>query len=197
VYGTAPLFAAMGFAALPLFTFVFDGAVAASLLVPVLFLCAGFYMNGTLSVPYYFSLAVGKPEIAARQNLLALVVVLPVVVAATAVWGLSGAAFSWVFYHLFAYGYSVPRICRECLHVSAASWYQQVARAAALVAASYGLLGAGLLLSHRGGVLALVFAFVLGSALYVAIGFVVAWPEVRREWRYAARDTGAVVEPAA
>ena len=187
----------MGFAALPLFTFVFDGAVAASLLVPVLVLCLGFYMNGTLSVPYYFSLAVGKPEIAARQNLLAVVVVLPVVVAATAVFGLSGAAFSWVFYHLFAYAYSVPRICRECLHVKTVSWYRQVGTVALLGAGSYGVTAIGLLLSHRVSPVGLVAAFALGSALYAAIGYVLAWPEFRREWRYAARETGAAIEPAA
>jgi O-antigen/teichoic acid export membrane protein len=197
VYGTAPLFAAMGFATLPLFTFVFDGTVASSLVVPVLWLCAGFYMNGTLSVPYYFSLAVGKPEIAARQNLLAVVVVLPVVVAATAVFGLAGAAFSWVFYHLFAYACSVPRICRECLHVKTVSWYRQVGKAAALVAGSYGVTAIGLLLSHRVSLAGLAIAFVLGSALYAALGYLLAWPELRREWRYAARETGVAIDPAA
>jgi O-antigen/teichoic acid export membrane protein len=197
VYGTAPLFAAMAFAALPIFTFVFDRVVASSLAVPVIFLCLGFYMNGTLSVPYYLSLAVGKPQIAARQNLLALVVVLPVVVAATAVWGLSGAAFSWVFYHLFAYAYSVPRICRECLQVKTMSWYRQVGKVAVLVAGSYGVAAMLLLVTNRVSTLGLVIAFALGSALYAAIGYLVAWPEVRREWRYAARDAGAALEPAA
>ena len=197
VYGTAPLFAAMGFAALPLFTFVFNGAVAASLVGPVLLLCAGFYMNGTLSVPYYFSLAVGKPEIAARQNLLAVVVVLPVVVAATALFGLNGAAFSWVFYHLFAYAYSVPRICRECLQVKTVSWYRQVAKAAAMVGGSYGVVAIGLLFSGRASVVGLIVGFALGSVLYAAIGYLLAWPEVRREWRYAARETGVTIEPAA
>lgn len=197
VYGTAPLFAAMAFAALPLFTFVFDRAVAAALVLPVAWLCVGFYMNGTLSVPYYFSLAVGKPEIAARQNLLALVVVLPVAVAATAHWGLSGAAFSWVFYHLFAYAYSVPRICRECLQVKTVTWYRQVGKAAILVAASYGVAAALLLIGHRVATVGLLIAFTLASALYAAMGYVLAWPEVRREWRYAAREAGAAIEPAA
>jgi len=197
VYGTAPLFAAMGFAALPLFTFVFDSAVASSLLVPAILLCVGFYMNGTLSVPYYFSLAAGKPEIAARQNLLALGVVLPVAVVATAGFGLSGAAFSWVFYQLFAYAYSVPRICRECLHVNAISWYRQAGKAALLVAGSYGVAAILLLASHRVSLAGLLIAFTLGSALYAVIGYPLAWPEIRREWRYAAREVRSAIEPAA
>ena len=44
-----------------------------------------------------------------RLNLVALLVVTPVTAALVYAFGIPGAAFSWVFYHLFAYVYTVPQ----------------------------------------------------------------------------------------
>jgi len=197
VYGTAPLFGAMAFAALPTLTFVFNRSVATSLLFPVVLLCLGFYMNGTLSLPYYLTLATGKPEIPARQNLLALPIVLPVVIASVAAFGLVGAAFSWVFYHLFAYAYTVPRICREVLGSQAWSWYAPVGRTAGLVTASYGL--AALVIALLGGPSTpmLAIGYALATAVYAVGAYLVAWPTVRREWAYAVRPSGILGADAA
>jgi hypothetical protein len=81
----------------------------------------------------------GKPQIAARLNLYALFVVLPVTAILIFNFGLPGAGFSWVFYHLFAYAYMVPRICRECLQTSPWTWYGHVGRVLALGAVTYGV----------------------------------------------------------
>jgi len=197
VFGTAPLFAAMAFVALPLFTFVFNAAVATTLLIPIVALCLGFYMNGTLSVPYYLTLAVGKPEIPARQNLLALGIVVPVVVASVLTLGLTGAAFSWIFYHLFAYAYTVPRICREVLAVSPAGWYAQLAKAGALGGISYGVTAVTVTVLTGPSVAGLAIGFTLATAIYAAGGYLVAWPELRRDWGYAGRIDDETEVPAA
>jgi len=127
-FGTAPIFASVPFVALPIFSRIFNAHSAQVLLLPATFLCIGYYMNGTLVAPYVASLAVGRPDIAARQNLLALLIVPPASAVAIYWFGLSGAGFSWVVYHIFAYAYGLPRICRECLGISPRTWFWHVLR---------------------------------------------------------------------
>jgi hypothetical protein len=137
-YGTLPLFTGICFAAIPAYTYVFNPAVAQLLLLPTAFLALGTWMNTTLNIPYTLSLAMGKPGIAARLNLYALICVLPVTAALTFIFGLPGAGFSLVFYHLFAYAYMVPRICRECLESGGLAWYLHISKILGLAAVTYG-----------------------------------------------------------
>jgi O-antigen/teichoic acid export membrane protein len=122
-FGTVPIFAAVPFAAIPVFSRVFDMPTARLLVLPSTFLCIGYYMNGALTAPYVVSLAVGRPDITARQNFAALFVVAPASAIAIYWFGLDGAGFSWVLYHLFAYSYGLPTICRDCLGIPARAWY--------------------------------------------------------------------------
>jgi O-antigen/teichoic acid export membrane protein len=138
-FGTLPLFTGICFAALPVYGYVFNASVAQRLLLPTAFLALGAWMNGTLTVPYTLSVAMGKPQIAARLNIYALLAVLPVTALLIYFFGLAGAGFSWVFYHLFAYTYMVPKICRECLQSSPWSWYAHVAKVLGLAAVTYGV----------------------------------------------------------
>ena len=138
-FGTLPVFAAIPFFALPLLGYLFNDQIAQSLLLPTAFLSLGFYMNATITMPYTTSLAVGRPRIAVQLNLVALLVVTPVTAALVYLFGIPGAAFSWIFYHLFAYAYAVPRWCSQCLHQSSRTWYVHVCRAFALGALAYGL----------------------------------------------------------
>ncbi len=137
-FGTVPLFAAIPFAVLPVFGFVFNADVARMLFVPLMFITVGIYMNGTLNVPYVFSLAVGRPDIAVRINFYALFIVLPVTVGLIYLYGLVGAGLSCLFYHLFAYAYGVRRICFECLEITVWHWYKHVLRILVLTCGTYG-----------------------------------------------------------
>lgn len=138
-FGTMPLFAGICFAGLPVYAYVFNTGVAERLLLPTAFLALGTWMNSTLSIPYTLSVAMGNPQIGVRLNLYALIAVLPVTAALIYRFGLPGAGFSWVFYHLFAYSYMVPRICRECLQGSPWVWYGHVAKVLGLAAVTYGV----------------------------------------------------------
>jgi len=123
-------------------------------------------MNAALATPYITSLAVGKPQIAARANAVAIFVVLPVTVFLIASYGIVGAAASWVFYHLFAWAYMVPMICHECLDMSPWRWYAHAFRAFGLAFAAYGL--SWLLIASPGSysLFALTLAYLVGSALF-------------------------------
>ncbi len=176
---TPPFFAALTFGTSPIFAYVFDASVARALVVPVALLCGGWFLNATLNVPYVLSLAVGRPDIVARQNLLALVTVLPVAVLGVVVFGLRGAAFGWVFYQLFAYSYGVPRICRECLGMSPLAWYRDVAKVTAVIVITYGAAYWLALSAGRGSLGWLVACYAVSSALYAAIVALLIGRELR------------------
>ncbi len=178
-FGTVPLFAVIPFAAIPLFTYLLNAEAARMLLLPITFLSVGFYMNGTLTVPYVFSLAVGKPGIAARLNFYALFCVLPVTFALVYFFGLTGAGFSWVFYHLFAYAYAVPRICLDCLKTPKWKWYLHVAKAVALTALTYGLAWAVLRSTGDHSLLPLALAFGAATTVFMVVAYFCIAHEVR------------------
>jgi O-antigen/teichoic acid export membrane protein len=168
-FSTAPLFAGICFAALPLYTYLFNAGVSTRLLLPTTLLAIGFYLNSALNQPFMLSFAAGKPHIIVKGNLLALFVVLPVTVAFIVAYGMTGAALSWVFYNVFAFVYMVPRICRECLQITVWNWYQQILRSGVLALAVYG--AAWLLIGRAGSFStpALVLGYAAGSVGF-AIG---------------------------
>jgi O-antigen/teichoic acid export membrane protein len=178
-FGTAPLFAVIPFAVLPVFGFVFNPDVARMLLLPITFLTIGFYMNGALNVPYVFSLAVGKPEISAKSNFLALFIVLPVTGILIYFFGLTGAAFSWVFYHLFAYSYAVPRICSECLGIPVREWYLHIFKILVLIGLTYGLAWTINDLIGNHSILSLSLAYTIGSIAFFIGSYFMIGEELR------------------
>jgi len=182
-YAVIPMFAAIPFAARPLFTFVLNAEGARMLLWPVTFLSIGFCMNGTMSIPYVFSLAVGKPEIAARTNFYALFAVLPVTLLLVYRFGIAGAGFSWVFYHLFAYGYMMPRTCSECLDMPVWKWYFHVFKVFVLAGLTYGGAWAIVMLVGSFSVLSLALGYAFASIAFVAAAYRLIGNELRETLR--------------
>jgi O-antigen/teichoic acid export membrane protein len=182
-YAVMPLFAAIPFAARPLFTFVLNAEAARMLLWPVTFLCIGFCMNGTMSIPYILSLAVGKPEIAVRSNTYALFAVLPVTALLIYQFGIAGAGFSWVFYNLFAYAVLMPRTCSECLGIPVWKWYLHVFKIFLLAGLTYG--GAWTIITFQGSssILPLVLGYAFASIVFAAAAYRLIGDEVRETLR--------------
>lgn len=178
-FATVPFFAAIPFAILPLFSYLFNRDVAQMLLLPITFLCVGYYMHGALHMPYYFSLAVGKPEISTRSNFYALFVVLPVTVLLVYFFGLPGAGFSWVFYHLFAYSYAIPRICSECLEMPVSEWYRHVLKIFALLGSTYGVAWVVVASVSAYTVQALGFAYIGASLAFLFGAYLMIGHELR------------------
>jgi O-antigen/teichoic acid export membrane protein len=179
-FGTVLLFAAVPFAAIPLFSRVFDVQSAHLLLLPATFLCVGTYMNGTLLSPYVVSLAVGRPDIIARQNLVALFIIPPVSAIAIYWFGLNGAGFSWVVYHIYTYSYGLPRLCRECLGIAPRIWYGHVLRILGSALLIYG--AAWELARWVGGfsILSMATAYGVGSIVYGAVVFWMMGDDLRQ-----------------
>lgn len=178
-FGTLPLFTLIVFAAWPAYSYLFGSSGAQRLLLPTAFLCLGFYMNAVLTMPYMVSLAVGKPEIASRLNLLALFVVLPVTLVLILWLGLVGAGLSWVFYHLFAYAYMVPRVCRECLHIPVRGWYVHFAKVIALGAITYAPTWWFIAVPTGYAIPGLAIAYVISTLAFLGIAYLSIGPELK------------------
>jgi len=178
IFGAAPLFAGVVFGAEPILRYVFNDDVALALILPTVLLCVGSYMNASVSTLYVVSLAVGRPDIAARQNAFALIVVTPIAVVSVLHFGLAGAGASWVFYHLFAYAYGVPRLCRHCLGLSPRLWIVGVTRIMAVTVISYGT-AYWLAFALGAGVVVLAIFFALASLAYVGAGYLMLGRELQ------------------
>lgn len=134
-----PLFAAISFASFPIFSYLFNEGIARTLILPTTLLCFGFYMTGTFTIPNNIAFAVGKPNIVARQNLVAIFIVIPITFLCIRMWGMVGASLSTIVYGLFCYIYGIPRICVECIGVSAKKWYIHILRIYCLIGLTYGM----------------------------------------------------------
>jgi len=178
-FATIPVFAAVPFAAIPVFSRVFDLHSAHLLLLPTTFLCLGTYMNGTLTAPFVVSLAVGRPDITARQNVIALFVVVPASAFAIYFFGLNGAGFCWVFYHIYAYCYGLPQICRECLGMTARVWYWHVLRILAFALLIYGSAWVIVGTLGRPSIPYFSVAYLLATVLYCTVALEMMGKELR------------------
>jgi O-antigen/teichoic acid export membrane protein len=190
-FGTIPVFAGVPFVTLPLFSRVFDLPSARMLLVPCTLLAIGYYMNGAITTPYVVSLAVGRPDIAARQNVLGLLIVTPASAAAIYWFGLSGAGFSWVIYHIYAYSYGLPRMCRECVGMAPRLWYWHVFRIMGAAFLIYGSIWRLIAWGGNFSLLALAAGYIAGSVIYCAFAFWVMGDELRTTiMQYVTRGRG-------
>jgi len=85
----------------------------------------------------------------------------------------------WVVYHLVAYVYGLPRMCREGMGVSTRSWLSRQAGPMALLAGCYGLaflLGFGIGGGSTGALLA---SYLLATIVYVVAGFRLLGSEIK------------------
>jgi O-antigen/teichoic acid export membrane protein len=179
-YSMVPVSAAVVFGARPLFTYLLDAHAAQVVFVPIVLLCLGFFMNGSLYMPSAVALAAGRPDIGARQNFYALLTITPITILLIWKWKLVGAGLSVVVYHLFAYGYAARRIAAECLGFAPGEWHLRVLKVVAAAAISYGAVWAVLMRGGREALASMMVAYLLASALYATIAFRAVGPEMRQ-----------------
>lgn len=194
-FGTVPVFAGLAFAAFPIFTFLFGTGIAATLILPTALLSLGWFMNGSLTIPYLYSLAADRPEVAVGQNFWALVLVLPFTAILTLRFGLAGAAASWVVYHVFAYLYSIPRLC-PVIGIHWTAWFGQLGKVAALAMITYGPAWAIAWLTNF-ATPALAIGFVIASLAFAVVGYRLIGAVLRSALRdHAKAMTGSVLHAA-
>jgi O-antigen/teichoic acid export membrane protein len=178
-YGTVPLFAGVCFAALPVYNFIFNVDAAWLLMIPTALLSLATYLNGTTTIPYMLSVAVGRPDIGLRTNVIALVMMLPVTIALTYWLGLTGAALSMVFYNCVLLAYMVPRISRECLEIAPLSWYLHMARALAAAAVIYGAAWLAIVIPGGYSLIACVIGYAVATIGFAGAAMLLIGPELK------------------
>ena len=135
---TVPVFASMPFACLPLISYVLNEEIARLLFLPISLLSFAFYIDGTTHIPYYFSLAMGKPNISAKSLLYQSLFSVPTTIILVYYYGLVGAGLSVIFGELFGFAYFILRVCSECLKISAREWYGHILKILILASLTYG-----------------------------------------------------------
>lgn len=156
------------FAVRALMRYIFDDHAAAAVLIPTALLCFGSALNATLVAPYQLSLVLGRPDLGARLNALALITIIPLTVVATWQLGMNGAGLAWVAYHVLAFVYFVPRVCRQCLQVSTWRWLASTGARLSTAVACYGAAWFFLVWEGTWSIPIVIASWSLGSALLVA-----------------------------
>jgi len=134
-----PVFIVLPFIAIPLLTYIFNREIALSLQLSVVILSVAFYMNGTLTIIYRIMLASGMPDIAVKQNLYSLIVVVPLSFLLIYYWSMTGAALAWVCYFLIAYLISIPTVFSRCLRLPWTDFYFHLLKILLLTLLTYGI----------------------------------------------------------
>ena len=167
---------------------IFNAEVAELIWGPLLLLSISQYLLGLLSVPYWLSIAVKRPDISLRTNLWAFLFVLPAIVVLTYHYGLVGAAISSLLYAAWQLLYFIPRFCSQCLGSHASFWYRQTGTYFAIGLLTYGLpwfsawvLGEGLSLTG------LVGSYTLGTLAFLLAGWFKVGPDLRASLLHSVR----------
>lgn len=126
IVGMLPVFAAIPFFSVPVFTFVLDREIALMLEVPLILLAISFYLNATIRTMSVYLTAVGRPKYIILSNILSLIFVTPVTVYLIIEHQLVGAALAWVIYYLFGIVFIFPRAFREEFESGYSVWLKSV-----------------------------------------------------------------------
>ncbi len=144
-------------------------------------------MNGTVMIPYALSFALNRPQITARMNVYALVLVLPASALLIHFFGLAGAGLSWLTYNVFIYCYSIPRISKECLHLPTLQWYRHMLKVALLGVLSYGVCFLILSFTKSQSILVVALLYLLGSGVFLYGAYFLIGKELKDSLNYYAR----------
>lgn len=175
-----PITAAVAMIGTMITRLVFNQEVTEMLVFPLIFLAVGQFLLGTLYIPIWLSYAMNKPEIALRANVWSLLVVGPATIVLTYKWGMLGAAFSSVLYALWQIMYFVPRFCTRCLADSPWPWFRHAGPIAVLGLLTYGVSWMGAWLTGEGmTVRGLIAAYVVGSGLFITLGWLMLGDELK------------------
>ena len=183
-----PIFALIVFIERPGMELLFDKNVAEMLFIPTILLCLGFYMNDTVSMPYIYSLAVGKPNIVAKVNAYSLFVVIPAAYILISKYALVGAALSWVFYHVVYYLLAMPKICRECMRIPVTGWYLYIARILLAIIGTYGVTWYVMEKYGLHSLGAILILFVISTISYMLLAYLLIGDELKKSITHTLAD---------
>jgi len=176
-----PFFALTPFFCLPVLGFIFDEEVAQSLVLPVVLLSVGAYMNATLSLPHRVLLADGRPDIAVKQYKYACLVTIPAIYLLALRYGLPGASLSLIITYLVGYIYMVPRVYRRSLELNVVEFFKLILSILGLALATYGLSYGLLQVYGEINLLSLAMHYIGASTGYLVLTFYFMSGDIKKE----------------
>ena len=175
-----PVFSLMPFIAIPLYSYIFDSETANLLFLPIIVLSIGFFMNGTVMIPYRIILASGKSSIASKSAFYSMIIGVPVTIILVNIFGLTGAGFGWITYFAVNYVYSIPKVFRDCLYKPTHLFFFHLAKIVLLFVLSYGI---ALYCIHqfiKFEVITIAIFYLTASIIYVAGFYLIASVEFKQ-----------------
>jgi O-antigen/teichoic acid export membrane protein len=169
------------FVSVPLLSYLFGEDVAWQLFLPFLFLLLGQFVNSLVAAPWIYSLAVGRPEITTRANLVSLIVFAPVTFALIVSYGIEGAGLSMFLYNIFYCVYALPLIFRECLKLPFSYWLTHTLGLAIAILFPFVLLFVVLLSLDIWTIYTAMVAYVVASGFSFVISWRMMGPELKGE----------------
>jgi O-antigen/teichoic acid export membrane protein len=91
----------------------------------VVVLSLGSLLNGLMTIPYYLQLAAGWTALTMRANMIAILLVVPVLLVVVPKYGAMGAAWTWLSLNVFLVIAVIPRLHRRLLTAEMKRWWLQ------------------------------------------------------------------------
>jgi hypothetical protein len=158
----------------------------ATALTAALLIC-GTALNGLANLPIYLGVAAGFPMVITFTNLLAMVIIVPAMIALTRTFGMAGAASVWVVLNSLYIVITVPLVHRRVLPREKWTWYADDFGKPVIVAGAVAAVAR--LLMPRNLNLAGTIAYVATSGLVTALATAAVLPHVVALLRNVVRAT--------
>lgn len=91
------------------------------------------------------------------------------------------AGLSWVTYHIYAYTYGLPRVCRECLGIAPRAWYWHGLKTMGSGLVIYGTVWALQGWFGNFSILSLAMAYGVGTIIYAAVAYAMMGDVLRED----------------
>jgi O-antigen/teichoic acid export membrane protein len=146
--------------------------IAVNAYLPLSLLVVGMAFNGLMNTPYALTLAYGWMKYPLFQNLIAIVIIIPLMLFATAIYGMPGAAASWLILNVGYILFGIQIMHTRLLPQEKWRWYVQDVSLPFAFALFVPLVSRFLLPSNLAGFALILFlGVILGLTLLVTVWF--------------------------
>jgi len=173
------------------FSYLFDKNIAEMLLVPVVFLCMGSFLQIAFHVPYNLILALGKANIVVKVSSLNLLISVPTAVISIHFWGLAGAGIAFLLSRLFNSIVLIPNFSKDCLNLSPIAWYLHIMKILFSFIMSYAIVWLILYLNDIQSVYNITIGFLIASTLFISS----AWLLIGEEFKSSLTSLRTRISP--
>jgi O-antigen/teichoic acid export membrane protein len=143
------------------------------------FLIIGTALNAVMTLPYTLQLAYGWTRLAIYKNIIAVVLLVPLMVWMVQVWQGIGAAWVWIILNLGYFILEVPIMHRRLLKVEMGKWYGRDVILPVLIVTIIGLIGRAILPMDASKLITLLGIFGTFALSFVAAAWIAGFLNIK------------------